>query len=251
MLRKLEKQGIPVIPVTSKTMAELLPLRKQLANRHPFIIENGAAICIPQDYFSSKPANAVAVDNFWVLKNSASRRTWLELLEHNSEHFCGEYQTFDSIFNQQGVEGIAELTGLSSDMATLANQREYSEPVHWTGTTARKKLFIQKMQSEGATVLQGGRFLSIGGDADKGRAMLQLHSLYLQQVEQTNCETLAIGDSGNDISMLEQASSALIIKSRNHSPPQLTRTDNTVISTLTGPAGWAAGVAEWLQADSE
>ena len=62
-----------------------------------------------------------------------------------------------------------------------------------------------------------GWTLGIGGDADWD-AMLQLRSLYLQQVEQTNCETLAIGDSGNDISMLEQASSALIIKSRNHCP---------------------------------
>ena len=247
MLLTLENAGIPVIPVTSKTLAELLPLRKQLANRHPFIIENGAAVCIPQGYFSSKPDNAFEVDNFWILKNSASRQTWLELLERHSENFCDEYQTFNSIFRQQGVEGIAELTGLSSDMASLANQREYSEPIHWTGTAARKKLFIEKMQSRGATVLQGGRFLSIGGDTDKGRALLQLQSLYLQQEQHTACKTLAIGDSGNDISMLEQASSALIIRSHNHAPPQLNRTENIVISQLTGPAGWAAGVADWLR----
>jgi len=132
-------------------------------------------------------------------------------------------------------------------MAALANQREFSEPVHWTGTIARKKLFIQKLQSQGATILQGGRFLSIGGDIDKGRALLQLQNLYLQQADQVSCETLAIGDSGNDISMLEQASSALIIKSDNHSPPTLTRSENCSISIKTGPEGWAAGVADWLQ----
>lgn len=247
MLEQLELQGIPVIPITSKTMAELLPLRVLLNNPHPFIVENGAAIYIPKHYFSRKPQKAKAVEDFWVIENAASRHTWLTLLHNNSEEFFDEYQTFNSIREEQGIEGIAELTGLSSNMATLANQREFSEPVHWTGTAARKKLFIEKMKSLGATVLQGGRFLNIGGDTDKGRALLQLENLYLEQAAQTSCETLAIGDSGNDISMLEQASSALVIKSDNHSPPPLTRTTNCSISAKTGPEGWAAGVADWLQ----
>lgn len=250
MLKKLELQGIPVIPITSKTMAELLPLREQLNNPHPFIVENGAAIFIPVNYFSQQPENTKTVADFWVIENAASRNTWLTLLHNNTDEFSDDYQTFDSIYTEQGIEGIAELTGLSSKMAALANRRLYSEPVHWTGSAARKKLFIKKMQSLGATVLQGGRFLNIGGDTDKGRALLQLENLYLEQAAQSSCETLAIGDSGNDISMLEQASSALVIKSDNHSPPQLTRSTNCSISSKTGPAGWAVGVADWLQIQS-
>lgn len=250
ILEKLKSVGIPVIPITSKTMAELLPLRKLLNNNHPFIVENGAAIYIPQDYFLEQPENSTATGNFWVIKNAPSRNNWLELLHSNTDEFAGEYQTFDSIFQEQGVEGIAELTGLSSEMAKLANKRNFSEPVHWTGTAARKKLFIKTMQSLGATVLQGGRFLNIGGNTDKGRALLQLEKLYLQQAQQSSCETLAIGDSGNDISMLEQASSALVIKSNNHPPPKLDRRKNTAISKKIGPYGWADGVADWLQIHS-
>jgi mannosyl-3-phosphoglycerate phosphatase len=247
MLKELEAVGIPVIPITSKTKAELIPLRGLLNNSHPFIIENGAAIYIPQDYFSSQPENSISVANYWVIENAPSRNNWLNLLHENTEEFSTEFQTFDSIFKQQGVKGIAELTGLDSKMAELANQRDFSEPVHWTGTATRKKLFIEKMQSLGATVLQGGRFLNIGGATDKGRALLQLRDLYLQQAKQSACQTLAIGDSGNDISMLEKASSALIIKSDNHPPPTLTRSENRVISQQTGPQGWAVGVADWLQ----
>lgn len=247
MLEKLESIGIPVIPITSKTMAELVPLRKLLNNHHPFIVENGAAIYIPQDYFHQQPANSKSVGSFWVIENAASRKTWLQLLRSNTDEFADEYLTFDSIYQQDGVEGIAELTGLNSKTAELANRRNFSEPVHWTGTAVRKKLFVKKMQSLGATVLQGGRFLNIGGDTDKGRALRQLESLYLQQAQQSNCETLAIGDSGNDISMLEQASSALIIKSNNHSPPKLNRRENTTVSQKIGPKGWADGVTDWLQ----
>jgi mannosyl-3-phosphoglycerate phosphatase len=247
MLVELELQGIPVIPITSKTMAELGSLRDQLKNRHPFIVENGAAIYIPQDYFCQQPENLKAIADYWVIENAAPRDNWLNLLHSHAAEFSTEYQTFNSIFQQQGVAGIAQLTGLDTNMAELANRRDYSEPVHWTGTEDRKKLFVKKMQSLGATVLQGGRFLNIGGTTDKGCALLQLQKLYLQQAKTNHCQTLAIGDSGNDISMLEVASSALIIKSDNHSPPQLTRSDNTSMSTNTGPFGWADGVAEWLQ----
>lgn len=250
ILAKLEAQGIPVIPITSKTMAELLPLRALLNNQHPFIVENGAAIFIPKNYFSMQPEMSSTFEDFWVIENAQPRQTWLQLLHNNSDEFSGEYQTFNSIYADQGIEGIAELTGLSSAMATLANRRQYSEPVHWTGTAVGKKLFVQKMQSLGATVLQGGRFLNIGGNTDKGRALIQLQKLYLQQAQQSSCETLAIGDSGNDVSMLEQASSALVIRSDNHLPPPLTRTTNSAISTKIGPEGWAEGVADWLQINS-
>ena len=247
MLAELEQRGIPVIPITSKTKAELLPLRNQLNNPHPFIIENGAAIYIPCGYFSQQPKNSKTVDDFWVLENAASRSTWQTLLDSQAAEFSAEYQTFDSAFREHGAEGITQLTGLNHHLATLANQRDYSEPVHWTGTPERKIMFVEKMQSLGATVLQGGRFLNIGGDTDKGRALVQLEKLYLQQAGQSTCQTLAIGDSGNDISMLEQASSALIIKSDHHAPPALTRSENVSISAQTGPQGWASGVADWLK----
>ena len=247
MLVELEQLGIPVIPITSKTKAELLPLRSQLNNQHPFIIENGAAIYIPCGYSSQQPENSKIVDNFWVIENAASRSTWQALLESETADFSSEYQTFDSAFKEHGPAGISQLTGLTHQLATLANQRDYSEPVHWTGTPERKKLFAEKMQSLGATVLQGGRFLNIGGNTDKGRALLQLEALYLQEAAQEACQTLAIGDSGNDISMLEQASAALIIKSDHHSAPTLARSENIAISTETGPQGWASGVADWLQ----
>jgi mannosyl-3-phosphoglycerate phosphatase/D-glycerate 3-kinase len=50
--------------------------------------------------------------------------------------------------------------------------------------------------------------------------------------------------------MLEQASSALVIKSNNHPPPKLDRRKYTAISKKIGPYGWADGVADWLQIHS-
>ena len=44
----LEELDIPLILVSSKTRAEILAVREQLANRHPFIVENGADVFVPQ-----------------------------------------------------------------------------------------------------------------------------------------------------------------------------------------------------------
>ena len=67
LLLELEQQQIPVIPVTSKTRAEVMALRQTLHNEHPFIIENGAAICIPKQYFPNCPEGAVVMDNQWLI----------------------------------------------------------------------------------------------------------------------------------------------------------------------------------------
>ena len=47
-LARFKQMGVPVIPVTSKTRAELIPLREALGlTATPFIAENGAVIGLP------------------------------------------------------------------------------------------------------------------------------------------------------------------------------------------------------------
>ena len=49
----IKKKKVPLILSSSKTRAELELYRKKMRNRHPFIVENGGAIFIPKNYFSS------------------------------------------------------------------------------------------------------------------------------------------------------------------------------------------------------
>lgn len=244
LLDRLAEQLIPVIPVTSKTCAEVLSLRKILNNQQPFIVENGAAIYLPKQSFQQCSEDASELDDYWVIANSLPRSHWLQLLDNAAKPFIGEYQTFSSICADEGIAGLARLTGLTLEQAALAQQREYSEPIHWLGTAQRKAEFSLALTRAGAHLLQGGRFLTMGGDTDKGRALLHLQTLYQQKFGA--CQSLAIGDSGNDISMLEAADSALIIYSQNHSAPILQRTTDFHLSQATGPDGWVEGVTAWL-----
>mgnify|MGYP006076731819 CR=1 FL=1 len=250
LLAELEALNVPVIPITSKTFAEVMTLRGQLKNRHPFIVENGAAIYIPSRYFKTQPEHAILEDGFWVLRNVPRRAKWQQLLAERAADFKGEFETFDSIYAASGAAGVAAITGLELSAAELANQREHSEPVHWIGSKQRKMSFVYRLKEAGAKVLQGGRFLNIGGDVDKGRAMLQLRDLYHREAsitEPNHCQTLAIGDGDNDVAMLEVASSALVIRADNRSPPILKRSHDCYTSEQIGPLGWVEGVSLWLE----
>ena len=242
-LEALRCASIPVMAATSKTRLEVQELRQRLGNHHPFIVENGAAICIPDGYFPTPPADTLERDGYRVRELGAPRERWLKLLASLEGPFAGDFE----YFFRAGVEGIAAMTGLSREQAALANRREYSEPVQWLGSDARRREFIAALRAGGATVLQGGRFLTVAGDSDKGRALAWLRDASLRAHGAAACHDLAIGDSGNDRAMLEAAETALLVRSPVHDFPVLERRAGIIRSREYGPAGWAEGVARWLR----
>ena len=77
LLLELERDQVPVVLTTSKTGAEVISIREELNNCYPFIVENGAAIFIPHDYFLEKPIDCLEIDDYWVYSFSQSRSHWL------------------------------------------------------------------------------------------------------------------------------------------------------------------------------
>lgn len=241
-LAALLEKGVPVVPVTSKTRSELETLRAELDNTAPFIVENGAAIFIPAGYFSRQPPDTIARGDYWVHEMSATRQQWLQLLASLEASFSGEYDYFYKV----GASGIAAMTGLDMQAAEQANRRDYSEPVRWLGSESRKTEFVAALATGGARALQGGRFLTVAGDCDKGRALAWLRETYREALGLESIRDLAIGDSANDVAMLETAETALVIRSPVSDYPQLKRDQGVIYSTQFGPSGWAEGVGHWL-----
>lgn len=233
-LKKLAQAGIPVIANTSKTRAELVAIRQDMDNHHPFISENGAAVYIPLGYFPEQPADTQTVAEYWVKTFSAPRGYWLELLQTLTEEFGSEFRSFSAA----GIKGIVEMTGLSEPQAALAAAREFSEPVQWTGSDARYQAFFSALELRGCHPVKGGRFIHLCGDFDKSSAMLWLQEEYRQQRSKPQ-QSLAIGDGENDVAMLEAADFALLIRSPAHAMPALSHRHTCIRSTLYGPEAWA------------
>ncbi|MDN3640532.1 HAD-IIB family hydrolase [Simiduia curdlanivorans] len=240
-LNRLNQLEIPLICCTSKTFAEVIALRKQLKNRHPFIVENGAAVYLPLAFLPERAIQAIGGaqlhEGFWRFGLTESRAHWLTCLDQLGDRFKGLYSTFTAL----GSQGIANATGLSLDQAALANQREFSEPLVWLGDELSKIAFTQEMNQLGASILEGGRFLHIVGNSNKGKAMLWLQQIFTSKTRHA-FRTIAAGDGKNDVPMLELADYALVIKSPTNPRLQLTRTERIIYSEHTGPKGWASGI---------
>lgn len=242
LLDELEQNGIPVILASSKTRAELKPLRHELGNQHPFIIENGAAVCIPHRYFNKAPHGAEIIDDYWVKAFCQPRQHWLSLIDQQRIAHAGAFTTF----SESGVEDIMAMTGLSTAEAKAASLREYGEPVKWEGTAEQKADFIKALEQSGARVLTGGRFLHVSGDSDKGKALQWLIQQYELENKGIKYCTIAIGDSQNDIAMMELSDYAVVIRSPAHDLPTLSRTDRVVLTDACGPEGWVEGIQSIL-----
>lgn len=231
----LKFNDIPIIPNSSKTLQEILLIRRQLKLHSPFIIENGAAAYIPVNYFKFRPEGTHLEDGFWVKPFCQKSDYWLSLLSKHATQFIHQYQGFSQLTNQQ----LATLTGLNIKQATMAKMRQYGEPINWLGSAQSKAEFIHHMTALGVNILQGGRFLHISGHCDKGQAQAWLAEQYQKQCPEKSIVSIALGDSDNDSAMLEQANIAIQIKSPVHGFPNLKRKQQLYQSHHYGPIGWA------------
>jgi len=138
------------------------------------------------------------------------------------------------------------MTGLDRESATLAAQREYGEPLAWHGSEKDRQVFIDRLKQQGASILQGGRFMHVSGNCNKGQALRWLAEQYFAQAPGASFHTLAIGDSQNDIAMLEAADSAIIIRSPINEIPRIDQHKTCYKSSEYGPKGWVEGVENMI-----
>jgi mannosyl-3-phosphoglycerate phosphatase family protein len=244
LLAWLRNKQIPVIPVTSKTRAEVLLLREQLNNVEPFVVENGAAVFSPLGYFKHDSANFVEAYGYQVKAFVEPRAHWQSILDKVELHLNEAFTSFA----QAGVEGVMTMTGLAINEARLASQREYGEPLKWLGSEEQFDAFNQYIVSQGGQLLRGGRFVHVSGCCDKGQALQWLLGEYQQQFADKNIVSIALGDSHNDTAMLEAADYAIIIRSPAHAYPAIKNSQHqhVYMTHAEGPSGWVEGVSKVL-----
>ena len=235
VLNKLAKHKITVIPNTSKTRAEVLKIRQAMQLHGPFIVENGAAVYLPNTCLPNQPADTQECEGYWCKTFAPPRSLWINLLDSLKNQYGDLFRHFASMT----VEQVSAATGLATADAKLAMQREFGEPIEWLGTTQQKMHFIEALKTLGANPVEGGRFMHLKGDTDKGLAMQWLVAQYQQQLPQHEWVSVALGDGQNDASMLEMANHAVRILSPVNPLPIINDNKNVITSTLAGPAGWA------------
>jgi len=233
-LKLLAAHQIPVVYCSSKTRAEILALKRATANTAPFIVENGAAICPHPD--DTGRGGLLAGD----LVLGMSHHRILAVLAGLRSQFCFRG------FSDMSAAEVAERTGLAPDAAALAREREFSEPLVWQGRDDQRADFILALAEAGCSAQQGGRFLTVSGRSDKGRAVTELRGLYASHWGAAP-EIIALGDSPNDVTMLAAADIAVIVRSDNSPQLQVSGPKHILRTQLRGPAGWASAITTLME----
>ncbi len=233
-LRQLEDRRIPWILVTSKTRAEVNRLRQELDHRHAFIVENGAAACIPRGYFPFAVPAAVAREGYDVLEWGTPYEHLVAGLRRAAEAAGCRVLSFCDM----SVEEVTAATGLTADQAVLAKQREYDEPFKVL-TPGRTGDLLAAIEGQGLRWTRGGRLYHICGDNDKARAVAVLRDLFTRLGEPV--VTIGLGDGLNDAPFLQIVDVPVLVRSR-FSTVLTHRIPHGTVTERPGPEGWNQAV---------
>jgi mannosyl-3-phosphoglycerate phosphatase len=221
-LAQLRAAGVPVVLATSKTAAEVAPLRERLGFAHvPAIVENGAGLLEPG-------TEAPPGDRYKDLRGA------LDTLP-------ADLRAGFEGFGDWAPEGIADRTGLPPEQAARAAKRKFSEPGLWTGSAADKERFLGALAARGITAREGGRFLTLSFGGTKAERMEEILARYGHPF------SVALGDAPNDIEMLERADLGIIVANPHRAPlpPLRGEAEGRIRRTaLPGPAGWNDAVLQ-------
>lgn len=243
-LKALREREIPLVLVSSKTRAEIEPIRFSLDNHHPFIVENGGGLHIPKGLFDFPVEGSQLRGPYQVIEGGTSYvilRTALKEIEQSVGHILRG-------FGDMSAEEVAERTGLNRQEALLAKQREHDEPFVIEGDEAVVETVKREVEARGLRFVQGGRFFHLTGDIDKGRATGQLLECYRRQAEKTGHRliTVAAGDSPNDLAMLTLVDRPIVVQKPDSSYDPSLLLPHVIKASGVGPAGWNQAILNLL-----
>ena len=246
-VQRLRAAGIPVVFCSSKTFAEQRDLQKQLNFESPCIVENGAAIIAPGDFWDEHPEGSIIGEDGWV-RIELGMRSW----EIRSKVMKIESLIGESLigFSRMPTEDLARRTGLDLLSAKRAAQREYSE----TLAVAKPDSFWRELkplfEEQGLACFAGGRFhtvVDIG--VDKGKA-IDYVSGYWKRLTDASLLTIGLGDSDNDRPLFQAVDCPRQVQRPDGTWEDLGLPRSSLVEGV-GPNGWVKAISPLLQKPEE
>lgn len=236
----LKQQKIPIIPVTSKTRIEVESLLGQLQLKSPFIVENGSGAFIHPDDSRFELRETESWQGYQLKRFGGVYPEARSALAQLSQRLGVKLQGFGDLT----VADLTALTGLSPNAAQQAQTREFSEPFVTPRDLSSEA--IEAAAAElGVRVVVGDRFSHlIGQQAGKGQAVRWLIEQYQHSGSLT---TVGLGNSPNDLEMLQAVDRPIIIpNNKGLIHPGLSHL-KAEIAPHAGAQGWAAAIAPILR----
>jgi len=221
-LERCHRNRVPVVVVTSKTLAETRALSVEIGLDPRYIFENGGGICRKDGKYLEL---GIPYDT----------------LRHDFEILAARFPLRG--MGDMSISELVEITGLTEEEALLAKQRLFSEPFLYAGDEFAE--LKAAAAGQGLRIVRGGRFYHLMAEKQsKGNAVRK----WIQQLGgnfDRPLFTAALGDSPNDFSMLAVVDHPFLVRQKNGrsascSLEAITRTRDV------GPAGWSEAVMQLL-----
>ena len=197
-------------------------------NHSPFICENGAVVHLNKNMQHTDPDSMGEV---YFAQPYAYILNVLDVIKQSHDfEMTG--------FNDMDISDLIKLTNLDEISASAAKQREATEPLVWNDSEQALDVFQQLLHEQNLTLTKGGRFYHVMSPISKGDSINYLMEKYHQLEPETHWVSAGLGDSFNDISMLEQVDIPVLIKNPHSKTPDVSHIQNIIESELPGPAGW-------------
>ncbi len=230
----IEKYKIPLVICSSKTRSEIEFYRAKLNNDHPFICENGGGVFIPIGYFGPNviiPAHHRALNSQYDMITLGANYSKLReiLIELQKEGFLIKG------FGDISTEEISRRMGLSTEEAKMAQQRDFDEPFFYEDKEQKIVDLLNSIKQKGLNATKG-RIYHLLGQSDKGKAVSILTDLYKQKYGSVT--TMGVGDSPNDIPMLEKVDIPIIVQKPDGTYDDSITIPNLIRAQGIGPSGW-------------
>ncbi|ESA36921.1 mannosyl-3-phosphoglycerate phosphatase family [Leptolyngbya sp. Heron Island J] len=238
IIQQLKALKIPVIPVTSKTRAEVSTLRQDVGLSDPFVTENGSGIFVEINHNPFNQSPGEQKEGYYVVDLGCpyvQARAGLRVIANELHHsLLG--------FGDMTITRLQKYTGLSAKDAQEAKAREFSEPFI-TPKAVTSEQIVAAVEAVGFKVVVGDRFSHlIGPEAGKGNAVKRLVALYQSILSPgETIVTIGLGNSPNDLAMLDHVDYPIVLPGSQGPHPQLGDRGWT-IAPSPAPQGWVEAV---------
>ena len=220
---------------TSKTFSECKKLLKELKlSNMPFSTENGAVLYFPKIRFN-KIKNSSSFEKFWKVRIAKlSSKVWHQFLKQKQKKY--------NFLIAQDLSPNILKRYVNLNNTNMMLDREASQIILWDDNLTNLKLFKKELKFEKDGIfIKGSRFMQISSICNKRIAKKLISHVYdIQFRDKYSRDTIALGDSRNDIDMLNSCKYSCLIKNSSDTYPKLRLNKKNVFkSSKIAPDGWS------------
>ncbi|MDR4505585.1 MAG: HAD-IIB family hydrolase [Candidatus Scalindua sp.] len=237
-LAEVKKQKASLVLCSSKTKEEIEVYRKRLSNSEPFVVENGGAIFIPKEYKLLTDRFDHEDNDYFIIKIGTEYQKLVDVFEKIRRKTGVDTKGI----NEFTLEEFIQITKLHKEEAVLAMKREYTLPFVVHGGVEEVKAIKDEIALSGLNFTEGAKFMYLMGSNDKGKAVRILVDIFKRNYREGKITTVGIGDSLNDLPMLEAVEKPFLVKKISNDYDGRIRVKNLVLADGIGPVGWNKAV---------